>query len=75
MDEAKTSKTVKEVFKDYNSNSFILNDAIVVGINLYKKKNLLELNITSSKLININDILEFDINMLLLLGCYLKIYR
>ena len=60
MDEVKTSKTVKEVFKDYNSNSFILNDAIVVGINLYKKKNLLELNITSSKLININDILELE---------------
>ena len=38
MDEVKTSKTVKEVFKDYNSNSFVLNAARVIGIDLYKKK-------------------------------------
>ena len=30
MEEVKTSKTVKEVFKDYNSNSFELNDAKVI---------------------------------------------
>lgn len=38
MDEVKTSKTVKEVFKDYNSNSFVLNAARVIRIDLYKKE-------------------------------------
>ena len=47
MDEVKTSKTVKEVFKDYNSNSFVLNAARVIGIDLYKKKNLLEEKVIS----------------------------
>ena len=60
MEEVKTSKTVKEVFKDYNSNSFALNDAKVVGINLYKRKNILELIITSKNFINIIDILELE---------------
>ena len=60
MEEVKTSKTVKEVFKDYNSNSFELNDAKVIGINLYKRKNILELIIMSKKLINISDILELE---------------
>ena len=40
MDEVKTSKIVKEVFKDYNSNSFVLNAARVIGIDLYKKKSV-----------------------------------
>lgn len=60
MEEVKTSKTVKEVFKDYNSNSFELNDAKVIGINLYKRKNILELIIMSKKLINISDILDLE---------------
>ena len=60
MDEVKTSKTVKEVFKDYNSNSFVLNAARVIGIDLYKKKNLLEVFIASNKLIDINDVLELE---------------
>ena len=60
MDEVKTSKTVKEVFKDYNSNSFVLNAARVIRIDLYKKKNLLEVFIASNKLIDINDVLELE---------------
>ena len=38
MEELGKPKTVKEVFKDYNSNSFELNAAKVIGINLYKNK-------------------------------------
>ena len=40
MEKANNPKTVKEVFRDYNSNNFELNDAKVVGINLYKRKNV-----------------------------------
>ena len=66
MDEVKTSKTVKEVFKDYNSNSFVLNAARVIGIDLYKKKNLLEVFIASNKLIDIVNISKaFDENVVL----------
>ena len=60
MEELKNPKTVKEVFKDYNSNSFELSGAKVIGVNLYKKKSLLEVNIQSNKLIGILDILEFE---------------
>ena len=42
MEEVKRPKTIKEVFKDYNSASLELNYATVVGINLYKNKSLLE---------------------------------
>ena len=60
MEELKNPKTVKEVFKDYNSNSFELSGAKVIGVNLYKRKSLLEVNIQSNKLIGILDILEFE---------------
>ena len=36
--EKQAYKNVKEVFKDYDSNSFELNAARVTGINLYKSK-------------------------------------
>ena len=60
MEEVKIPKTVKQVFKDYNSSSFELNDAKVIGINLYKKKNVLEILIESDNTINITDILELE---------------
>ena len=60
MEEVKRPKTIKEVFKDYNSASFELNYATVVGINLYKNKSLLEVIIESRKLINIQDILDLE---------------
>ena len=60
MEEVKIPKTVKQVFKDYNSSSFELNDAKVIGINLYKKKNVLEILIESDNIINITDILELE---------------
>ena len=42
MEKANNPKTIKEVFRDYNSNNFELNGAKVVGINLNKRKNLFE---------------------------------
>ena len=60
MEEIKKSKNVKEVFKDYNSASFALNAAKVVGINLYKRQNMLEINIESGELINIADVLDLE---------------
>ena len=58
--EKQEAKNVKEVFKDYDSNSFELNAARVVGINLYKSKKELELIIESDKLIKIEDILAME---------------
>ena len=60
MEEIKKPKTVKEVFKDYNSSSFELINAKVMGINLYKRLNTLEIVIESTKLINIKEILELE---------------
>ena len=60
MEELGKPKTVKEVFKDYNSNSFELNAAKVIGINLYKKQNILELNIVSKKPIDIMAVLDLE---------------
>lgn len=60
MEELGKPKTVKEVFKDYNSNSFELNAAKVIGINLYKKQNILELNIVSKKPIDIMAVLALE---------------
>ena len=60
MEELGKPKTVKEVFKDYNSNSFELNAAKVIGINLYKKQNILELNIVSKKTIDIMAVLDLE---------------
>ena len=47
MEELKNPKTVKEVFKDYNSNSFELSGAKVIGVNLYKRKRDLNLSVLS----------------------------
>ena len=60
MEKANNPKTVKEVFRDYNSNNFELNDAKVVGINLYKRKNVLEIFIESDKKIDIMAILGLE---------------
>ena len=53
-------KNVKEVFKDYNSNSFELNEASIENINLYKKKGTLELELSTEKDIKIEDIFKFE---------------
>ena len=53
-------KNVKEDFKDYNSNSFELNEALIENINLYKKKGTLELELSTEKDIKIEDIFKFE---------------
>ena len=55
-----TKKTLKEIFKDYNSNSFVLNNATIQNINLYKKTNTLELVLFSDKIISVKDIAGFE---------------
>lgn len=56
----KVRKTVKEVFRDYNSNSFELNAAQIKEINLFKKKSELELKLEAEKNIKILDLLNFE---------------
>ena len=53
-------KTIKEIFKDYNSNSFALNGAKIKNINLFKKTNRLELEIIATDLIKTNDLYAFE---------------
>ena len=60
MEQEKKLKNVKEVFKDYNSNSFELNEALIENINLYKKKSELELILRISKNIKIEDLFKFE---------------
>ena len=53
-------KVIKEIFKDYNSNSFELNEAKIGLINLYKKNNTIEIKIIAKRLIKVNDLLQFE---------------
>ena len=53
-------KTIKEIFKDYNSNSFSLNAGKIKSINLFKKINKLELIITADDFIKIEEIYNFE---------------
>ena len=52
-------KQLKEIFKDFNYNSYILNSKIQ-DINLYKKKNMLEIKIETDRIISIKDINAFE---------------
>lgn len=52
-------KTVKEVFKDYNSNSFELNEAKIKGVNLFKKTGKIEIILIANKQIKIADLCNF----------------
>lgn len=53
-------KTIKEIFKDYDSNSFELNEAKIKAINLFKKTNTIEVKILSKKLIKVADLHKFE---------------
>ena len=44
-------KTIKEIFRDYDSNSFSLNAGKIKSINLFKKTNKLELVIIAEDFI------------------------
>ena len=50
-------KTIKEIFKDYNSESFSLNAGRIKSINLFKKANKLELIITADEFIKNKDLI------------------
>ena len=52
-------KYIKEVFNDYKLNNNLI-DAEVGNINLYKKTNKLQVKITSSKEINLQEIESFE---------------
>ena len=53
-------KTIKKIFKDYDSESFSLNAGRIKSINLFKKTNKLELIITADEFIKIEDIYKFE---------------
>ena len=53
-------KTIKEIFRDYDSNSFSLNAGKIKSINLFKKTNKLELVIIADEFIKIEDIYSFE---------------
>ena len=53
-------KTIKEIFKDYDSNSFSLNESRIKLINLFKKTNKLELILQAEKFIQIEDLYKFE---------------
>lgn len=59
MAEAKVEKMLKEIFKDFEINSNIINTKIK-SINLYKKTSKLEVNILSQKPIKIKDVYAFE---------------
>ena len=53
-------KTIKEIFKDYNSNSFSLNASKIKNINLYKKSNKIELELISTDVVKAADLYAFE---------------
>ena len=53
-------KTVKEVFKDYNSDSFEFNEARIKTVNVFKKTNKIEIVLITDKQIKILDLLPFE---------------
>ena len=53
-------KTVKEVFKDFDFNSFALSEAKVGCVNIYKKSNTLELKLQATSSILIKDLIDFE---------------
>ncbi|MFR5189973.1 MAG: PolC-type DNA polymerase III N-terminal domain-containing protein, partial [Clostridia bacterium] len=60
MNETSSTKTLKEIFRDYNSNSFALNDAKIKTMNLFKKTNTLQLTLISEAFIPIKAIYQFE---------------
>ena len=60
MEENTNLKTVKQVFKDYNTNSFALSEAKVACVNIYKKTNTLEIKLKANTSILIKDLADFE---------------
>lgn len=53
-------KNVKEVFKEYNSNSFELNAARIKNVTLYKKSSKMVLELLTQKLVKVIDLIGFE---------------
>jgi len=53
-------KNVKEVFKDYNSNSFELNAARIKNVTLYKKSSKMVLELLTEKFVKAGDLIGFE---------------
>ena len=53
------TKTIKEIFSDYQTNSNIL-DTKIKGLNLIKKSNVLELCLYSEQYIEIKELWYFE---------------
>ena len=53
------AKKLKEIFKDFNINSYILN-SMIQEVNLYKKSNQLEISLFLEEKIKITDIIAFE---------------
>ena len=53
------AKCVKEIFKDYSEINNLI-DCEIENINLYKQTNKLQVNVISSKSINLADIESFE---------------
>ena len=60
MEQEEKRKNIKEVFKDYNSNSFELNAVKIKNVTLYKKSSKMVLELLSEKLVKIADLCSFD---------------
>lgn len=54
------TKMVKEIFKDFNFNSFELSDAIILNVNLYKKTAKMQLDLQTSKIIKLKELIDFE---------------
>ena len=52
-------KQIKEVFSDYQTES-IIKEAKILGLNLIKKVNVLEINLSSEKYIEIKELWYFE---------------
>ena len=53
-------KMVKEIFKDFNFNSFELSDAIILNVSLYKKTAKMQLDLQASKIVDIKELMNFE---------------
>ncbi len=54
------AQLAKEIFKDYTEQNIIL-EAQIDNVNLFKKSNILEINLTSENKISIRDLFSFEI--------------
>lgn len=58
---AEDKKAVRDVFKDFTTNSFELYNSLITSINIYKKSGKLETTLEADKQIKIKDLEKFEI--------------